>query len=121
MRQAISKRSTVGLWLASTAMGWAAPALAQDAPSEEAKVANTDIIVTAQRRSESLQKVPISVQALGQATLENQNVASFDDYAKLLPSVSFQSFGPGMSSLSFRGINSGADGLDAGPPPTTGT
>ncbi|MFO1254414.1 MAG: TonB-dependent receptor [Sphingomonadaceae bacterium] len=107
--------------LATTAMCWALPAAAQVAAADEDEAANPEIIVTAQRRSESLQKVPVSLQALGSATLENNNVSSFDDYAQLLPSVSFQSFGPGNSQLSFRGINSGADGLDAGPPPTTGT
>lgn len=120
MNKRIVRPGVAGMLLASTALAGAVPALAQDAAEESAADPN-EIIVTAQRRSESLQKVPISLQALGEATLENRNVASFDDYAKMLPSVGFQSFGPGASALSFRGINSGADGLDAGPPPTTGT
>lgn len=120
MRSRIARTSVVGIMLAGTALAGAMPAFAQQATEEAASDPN-EIIVTAQRRSESLQKVPISLQALGEETLENRNVASFDDYAKMLPSVGFQSFGPGASSLSFRGINSGADGLDAGPPPTTGT
>jgi outer membrane receptor protein involved in Fe transport len=40
---------------------------------------------------------------------------------KLLPSVSFNSFGPGQSQVYFRGINSGGDGLDVGSLPTVGT
>jgi iron complex outermembrane recepter protein len=120
MRKSISLRQRTIVLLASTAAVLPATAFAQAAAAEDA-ADSTEIIVTAQRRSESLQKVPVSLQALGEATLENRNVASFDDYAKLLPSVGFQSFGPGQTSLSFRGINSGADGLDAGPPPTTGT
>lgn len=119
MRKAISRTGLAGTLLATTALGWTVPAMAQDAAEEES-VDNGEIIVTAQRRSESLQKVPVSIQALGEEYLDNQNVANFDDYAKLLPSVGFQSFGPGQTSLSFRGINSGADGLDAGPPPTSG-
>jgi outer membrane receptor protein involved in Fe transport len=105
------------LLLAGTGLGWATPALAE-APSD---IGDAEIIVTATRRDASLQDVPISLQALGERTLDEQNVASFDDYVKLLPSVSFQSFGPGQSQLSFRGINSGGDGLDAGSLPTTGT
>jgi outer membrane receptor protein involved in Fe transport len=105
------------LLLAGTGMGWAMPALAQ-APSD---IGDAEIIVTATRRDASLQDVPISLQALGERTLDEQHVASFDDYVKLLPSVSFQSFGPGQSQLSFRGISSGGDGLDAGSLPTTGT
>jgi iron complex outermembrane recepter protein len=96
------------------------PALAQDAPAADDNGAPADIVVTATKRSESLQKVPISIQALGTEKLEQQQVSSFDDYAKLLPSVSFQSFGPGQSQLFFRGVSSGGDGLHIGPSPATG-
>ena len=68
----------------------------------------------------SIQRVPISMQALGSQTLEDHQVQSFDDYTKLLPSVSFQSFGPGQSQLFFRGITSGGDGLPGGSLPTSG-
>jgi len=79
-----------------------------------------EVVVTAQKRSEDLQKVPISMQVLSGQDLEEHQVTSFDDYAKLLPSVSFQSAGPGQSQLYFRGIASGADGLHAGSLPATG-
>lgn len=79
-----------------------------------------EVVVTAQKRSEDLQKVPISLQVLSGQDLEEHQVTSFDDYAKLLPSVSFQSLGPGQSQLYFRGIASGGDGLHAGSLPTTG-
>src|ERR1700676_335647 len=79
-----------------------------------------EVVVTAQKRSEDLQKVPISLQVLSGQDLEQHQVASFDDYAKLLPSVSFQSLGPGQSQIYFRGISSGADGLHAGSLPATG-
>jgi len=79
-----------------------------------------EVVVTAQKRSEDLQKVPISLQVLGGEKLEQLQVASFDDYAKFLPSVSFQSLGPGQAQLYFRGITSGADGLHAGSLPATG-
>ena len=104
--------------VASTAIV-ATRAAAQQQPASQSEP-NGDIIVTATRRNESMQKVPISIQALGQASLEQKQVASFDDYAKLLPSVSFQSFGPSQSQLFFRGISSGGDGLDAGSLPATG-
>lgn len=79
-----------------------------------------EVVVTAQKRSEDLQKVPISLQVLNGATLEQHQVSSFDDFAKLLPSVSFQSFGPGQTQIYFRGIGSGQDGLHAGSLPTSG-
>src|ERR1700692_1169622 len=79
-----------------------------------------EIVVTAQKRVEDLQKVPISMQVLGGEKLAELQVASFDDYAKFLPSVSFQSTGPGQAQLFFRGIASGGDGLHAGSESATG-
>lgn len=104
-----------GALLAST-MLTAAPGLAQDIAAEES---SPDIIVTAQKRAQNLQDVPISIQALGEDRLEKAQVSSFDDYAKLLPSVSFQSFGPSQSQIFFRGVSSGGDGLHIGPLPTS--
>lgn len=99
----------------------ASPAAAPTSASpSDAALPNGEIIVTATKRAENLQKVPISIQALGQQTLEQHQVQSFDDFAKLLPSVSFQSFGPGQSQLYFRGIVTGGDGLATGPLPTSG-
>lgn len=113
-----SRKSRVALLLlATTAISFPALAQAQDTPEEA--VDDNVIVVTAQRREERLQDVPISISALGEAKLENAQVQSFDDYAKLLPSVSFQSFGPGQSQIFFRGVSSGGDGLHIGPLPTS--
>jgi iron complex outermembrane receptor protein len=79
-----------------------------------------EITVTAQKRSEDSQKVPISLQVLSGETLQEHQVSSFNDYAKFLPSVTFKTLGPGQAELFFRGITSGADGLHAGALPTTG-
>jgi iron complex outermembrane receptor protein len=79
-----------------------------------------EVIVTAQKRSEDLQKVPISLQVLSGQDLAQHNVSNFDDFAKLLPSVSYQSLGPGQAQVYFRGIASGNDGLHAGSLPATG-
>ena len=65
-----------------------------------------EVVVTAQKRAEDVQKVPISLQVLSGDKLEQLDVSGFDDYAKFLPSVSFQSFGPGQAQLFFRGIAS---------------
>lgn len=108
---------TIMTLLASTAICGSSPALAQ-APSVVTE--QGEIIVTATKRSENIQKVPISIQALGTEKLEQHQVANFDDYAKLLPSVSYQSFGPSQSQLFFRGISSGGDGLPGGSLPATG-
>jgi iron complex outermembrane recepter protein len=105
--------------LASTMLA-SSPAFAQSSPQSDAETDDNIIIVTAQKREESLQNVPISIQALGASRLENAQVSSFDDYQKLLPSVSSQSFGPGQAQIFFRGVTSGGDGLKIGPLPTSG-
>ncbi len=101
----------------------AIPAIAQDDPTVSTDTGDDSnvIIVTAQKRAESLQDVPISIQAFSAAKLEQHQVASFDDYAKMLPSVSFQSFGPGQSHIYFRGVSSGAnaDGSHSCPQPSS--
>jgi iron complex outermembrane receptor protein len=79
-----------------------------------------EVVVTAQKRTEDLQKVPISMQVLSTEKLSELQVSSFDDYAKFLPSVSYQSTGPGQAQLFFRGIASGGDGLHGGSEPATG-
>jgi len=109
----LNQRHMVIALLAGTIL--ATPAFAQSAPAPE----GNDIIVTATKREESLQKVPISIQALSAKKLEEHQVTSFDDYAKLLPSVSFQSFGPGQSQIYFRGVTSGGDGQHNGSQPTS--
>jgi iron complex outermembrane receptor protein len=104
-----------------------ASALLAGAPMVHAQVAETaelgEILVTAQKRTEDVQKVPISMQVLGGEKLQQLQVNSFDDYAKFLPSVSFQSLGPGQAQLYFRGITSGVNGgsiLHAGSTSATG-
>ena len=79
-----------------------------------------EVVVTANKRAENLQDVPISVQALGTAKLEELNVQNFDDYVKYLPSVSYQTFGPGFARIYMRGVSSGGDGNHSASLPSVG-
>jgi len=100
------------------------PAMAQQVAAETAapEAAGTPetIVVTASKRAESLQTAPLSVTAITGEQMSEHQVTSLDDYVKLLPSVSYQSFGPSQSQLSFRGITTGGDGVAVGPVPTAG-
>ncbi|MDE2410306.1 MAG: TonB-dependent receptor [Sphingomonadales bacterium] len=94
-------------------------ALAQAAPPAEDD-ANV-IVVTAQKRSENLQNVPISIQALGTAKLNQLNISDFNSYTQQLPSVTFQSLGgPGTNVIYMRGVASGGDGNHSGSLPSVG-
>jgi iron complex outermembrane receptor protein len=79
-----------------------------------------EIVVTAQKRAENLQDVPISIQALGTAKLEQLHVTNFDDYAMFLPSVEFISEGPGFEHVYMRGVSSSVLENHSGSLPTVG-
>ncbi|RAK66244.1 TonB-dependent receptor [Phenylobacterium kunshanense] len=90
-----------------TPLGLASPAFAEgaDAAGDADEVTSVgEIIVTATRRAESIQKVPISVQALSTETLAERQVKGLSDLVTLLPSVSFAGLGPGRQTTYFRGI-----------------
>ena len=67
-----------------------------------------EIVITAQHRTESMQNVPISVQAFTETMLTQLNITNFDDYVKHLPNVSSASNGPGQSEIYMRGLSAGA-------------
>jgi outer membrane receptor protein involved in Fe transport len=63
-----------------------------------------EIIVTATKRPERLQDVPVTVQALADEKLDELNIANFDDYIRYLPTVNSAGRGPGQSSIFIRGL-----------------
>src|SRR5882672_3788722 len=67
-----------------------------------------EITVTAQRRSENIQDVPISMQALTAQALQQLNVSTFDDYIKFLPNVTSANNGPGQNEVFMRGLSAGS-------------
>lgn len=109
------RRATLAFLLASVAA--TSPAFAQDNPPPRDE---DEIIVTAQKREENLQDVPISITALGTAKLDQLNVTNFNDFTKLLPSVSFQTAQPGITTVYMRGVASGGDGNHSGSLPSVG-
>lgn len=112
--QTVRRGSAIALPLALLAVSQAATA----ADSGNAVLEN--VIVTAQKRVEDLQSVPVSVQALGATRLDELHIQSFDDYVKFLPSVSFTSIGPGFALAYMRGVASGENNNHSGPQPTVG-
>ena len=121
------KRVGFGLLL-STAL--CAPALAQvtavPAPDPAATTAPQTvdedvIVVTATKRSENLQDVPIAITAFSTKSLDDLQVDAFDDYAKLVPSLSYKSSGPGSSNVYFRGVASGENANHSTSLPSVGT
>lgn len=120
---ALCRRAAKYTLLASTVLAGAPLALAQDQPTAAAGAGQLEeIIVTAQKRAENLQSVPVSIQALSGKLLEQTNSTEFSDYAKFLPSVVYQTIAPSQTSIYMRGISmaGGQDGNHSGPLPTVG-
>jgi iron complex outermembrane recepter protein len=88
--------------LGSSAGGLVHAAAATD--TDTASDSIQEITVTAQRRTENMQDVPIQIQALTGATLTQLSVETFDDFVKYLPNVTSASNGPGQGVIFMRGL-----------------
>jgi iron complex outermembrane receptor protein len=111
---------------ATTMLTAIVPAFAQQQVADNGTQIET-IIVTAEKRSEDIQKVPAAVTALSTQKLEDLHITDFNDYVKYFPSLNYTvggagggNAGPGFANISMRGIDSGSDGNHSGPLPTVG-
>lgn len=103
--------------LASTALGLVMPAMAQEAADGDDDV----IVVTAQKREQNLQDVPIAINAIGNEKLDQLQVSELQDVVKFLPSVTIQQGAPGFAQVYFRGVASGENANHSASLPTVGT
>jgi iron complex outermembrane recepter protein len=88
-----------------TALILSSPAMAQDAADTEDTASTTgDIVVTAQRRDQSLREVPIAIQAFTGEALEAQGIKSATDVINQVPSASFGTMTPTQVTLQMRGV-----------------
>jgi outer membrane receptor protein involved in Fe transport len=87
---------------------------AVDQATSESTGGLEEIVVTAQRRTENIQNVPIAIQAFTNETLSQLNVTNFDDLIKYLPNVTASSAGPGQSQIYMRGLSVGDQGTQSG-------
>jgi outer membrane receptor protein involved in Fe transport len=84
----------------------AAPLAAQTEGMVAAAPDESDIIVTARRREENLQDVPLSVTAITSETIERQGLQSIVDIAQVTPGLSFrQAFGRNFDRPVIRGMS----------------
>jgi iron complex outermembrane receptor protein len=106
----LGMRWSVGLTALSLAAGLAGPVSAQSTTASTVD----DVIVTARKREESLQAVPISVAAYSEEALARQGITDIAQLARAVPGVSIQDGGPGYRSVFVRGVTS-----ERGNSPTT--
>ena len=86
-----------------------AGALAPQQASADDGLVIEEVVVTAQKRSQSLQDVPISIDVLAAADLENLGVTDLEDFVQMMPSANYTSTGPGTGDIYIRGISSGGE------------
>ena len=106
----IAKRLTLPLSLLAAAVMQSPLTLAQDATMLE------EVVVTAQRREQNLQDVPIAVSAFSGDVIDQRNIRSAIDYLALTPNVSFTEDGQTGSrglGIAIRGINNLVSGENA--------
>lgn len=87
----------------------AAPAEGTAAEGDQG-LAISEVVVTAQRREQSAQDVPITMTTLTAESLAKLNVTTFDDYVKYIPSVTVSNQGPGRGQIYMRGLGTTQDG-----------
>jgi len=127
MNKAVYARGAllVGAAFAGLVAGVGAHAQAASGPREDQNATDngnsaadlttgSEIVVTAQRRSEALSKVPISVSAFSQRELESRGAKEFADVVRLTPGLSLQKSDIGGNQVSIRGIASGAGAATTG-------
>jgi iron complex outermembrane receptor protein len=126
MRAAVKRRALIrtSIPVVSALLGSVPAAYAQETSGT---VSLAEVVVTAQKRTENLQDVPLSIQALSAEKLEQLNITDIDDYVKYLPGVTtVKSLGQGGTGIGtthvyMRGVVSGQDGNHSASQPSVGT
>jgi len=110
-------RSKLARAIAATLSGVAvwhgSAALDADATSSDSGTLD-EVIVTARKRAENLQDVPVSIDVYTAKDLQKLDVSQFEDYATMTPSISFVSAGPGTQTFVMRGVSDGSNPNESG-------
>ena len=86
---------------------------AEEAPAADSSLKLGSIVVTAQRREESINDVPMSIQAFSEDTLDALRVDSVDDLQSVVPSFSVSQSYQGVPTYTLRGIGFNTINLSA--------
>ncbi len=79
----------------------AATAMAQDQAEDRGDYMLEEVTVTARKRSENLQSVPESIQAISAQTIEQAGLRSMNDYVRFIPSLNIVQANPGSANRSW--------------------
>jgi iron complex outermembrane receptor protein len=110
-RHFLANGAATGLVLASLTLGIAAPAFAQEA-SAESESGVADIVVTAQRREQNLQDVPIAITAFSGEAIERADLNAIDKLSGQVPGLKI-AIGADRTNLAIRGIGTNITNIAA--------
>jgi iron complex outermembrane receptor protein len=115
VRKFVLLATTSLVFAASPAFAQEAPASA-DAPATEDTGGLEDIVVTAQKRSQNMQNVPVAITALSAESIENQRIADFSDLTRAAPSLTItQTTSSPNNSIILRGVGTFAFSIGVEP------
>ena len=82
----------------------AGAAMAQEQQDSSEELLLEEVLVTARKRTESLQSIPESIQVISSKTIEQAGLRGMDDYVRYIPSLNIIQANPGTAMVIFRGI-----------------
>jgi iron complex outermembrane receptor protein len=113
-----TSRRILACGVAAAALAGAGQAMAQAAQAKAVTqdvVSIDEIVVTAQRRSERLQDVPVTVTAFGAQEVQQARIREIDDVATRTPGLNFDAFPASQPRIAIRGIGSSDRGAAGDP------
>src|ERR1700744_2413541 len=99
-----SKRITMAACLGGTALSLSFARADETAAAASEGAPLSELIITAQKRSSTVQQTPISISAVGADELEARGMVDFSALAAATPNVSLKSEGPGQTEIELRGM-----------------
>lgn len=110
MRFGFGRGALVASVSLSAVLGMAGPAVAQDGAE-----ADEEIVVTAQRRDQNLQDVPVTVTTFGAQEIQEARIQEVQDVVARTPGLNYDAFPSGQPRLHIRGIGSSDRGAAGDP------
>lgn len=103
----ISRHIAIGLGCSALAIGASAPLRAQEAASPDPEASGygaTEIIVTANKREESINRVGLTIKAVGESDLRERQITSAADIAQAVPGLSYTNSANNTPVFTLRGV-----------------
>jgi iron complex outermembrane receptor protein len=99
-------RLAIAVLLPLAALGVPRPALAATASEEAGSEELQEIVVSAEKRNETVQEAPLSITAISGADLESKSINTVEDLVQQVPGVAIRTAGPGQTEYEIRGLSS---------------